>query len=486
MSLFLVSFLSSFSFSLDTDKNLVLSDSNGDSPSIILRNEKGGEGTIKKVNETNSFDFFSQDGAINLKSKSDDNYISIDNVLSNVTLFFKKIQDKKSYGLRLNKENDILEIKDSRNEDWKAISTETSSGVSSSFPWKIQVKNSDFNVSKEESGTYYVAKKTLTAHLPSISEIPPNFIISLKRKSFYDVYIVPAEGDLIEGKNKVKFKNIGAHLTLISDGASWHEFYKNGNIYYYEVSGDCPENYVSVPPNPEYGIVDSFCVAKYEMKKGANGVAISQYQGVPWVRMTQESAKAACENIGEGYHLITNAEWMTVVRNMELVEENWENGEVGLSRMNRGRWSIGNCSSHSGRVIAAEKEDTHPWSIDRRTHYLSTGDVIWDMAGNAGEFVDWPGFLNFDFPTPNGEIKDTTPTEDLPKKSYFPIQEQLTNHDNSIGNYKVTANHNSVIRGGSSCPNFSAPGLFSLSFHNVINSWNTYYPYDGFRCAYSK
>lgn len=48
----------------------------------------------------------------------------------------------------------------------------------------------------------------------------------------------------------------------------------------------------------------------------------------PIVDITQAAAIDACKSMGEGYHLITNNEWMTIARNIEATSQNWSSGTV--------------------------------------------------------------------------------------------------------------------------------------------------------------
>jgi hypothetical protein len=187
---------------------------------------------------------------------------------------------------------------------------------------------------------------------------------------------------------------------------------------------NCHDGYISVPGNHLYGNMSErggFCVSKYEMKMDVNGdgkgnlvsdypdcntgtlsyntysyetcptpgTLVSTKEGSPIARITQPEAIAACEGIGG--HLITNDEWMTIVRNIELVPDNWSSGIIGEGYLPRGN------SSSSGAMDATDALS----GITKRTLKLSNGEVIWDLAGNAWEWTsdtilrkDMPDGLN--------------------------------------------------------------------------------------------
>jgi len=138
--------------------------------------------------------------------------------------------------------------------------------------------------------------------------------------------------------------------------------------------------YVYVDSNPEVGQREGFCVMKYEAKN-VNGVATSRPEGTPWVNINRDLARAACEALGTDYTLITNAQWQATAREIEAVRENWS-GEPSLasSSLNRGH-------SNGREALAADSQENLPWSVNRRTHALKNGDIIWDLAGNVGEWV---------------------------------------------------------------------------------------------------
>ena len=193
----------------------------------------------------------------------------------------------------------------------------------------------------------------------------------------------------------------------------------------------CPKDFVPVSTLKGY-TSRGFCVAKYEMKKNNNSAkaeAISQKRGRPWTRITQGQAIKACQYMGEGYDLITNEEWQTVARHIEKVTANWYGNSVASKGgLNQGYTCylplpeesqsesqpssqpssqpqnqpqtepepVLQCPSNLPLEAGGDKEGCYKtgqscdpgfWDLSLRTHTLSNGKVLWDMAGNVSEWV---------------------------------------------------------------------------------------------------
>ena len=164
----------------------------------------------------------------------------------------------------------------------------------------------------------------------------------------------------------------------------------------------CPTNYILVPANSAVGMTADFCVAKYEMKcnndsTGAAcvGTPISQSSNQPWVNVDQATAKTLCSSLGSRYHLITNPEWMTLARNIEATAGNWDLAVAGVNNINQGH-----SDGTPGNSLAANTDTSacfgtgqtcsdSVWNSQRRTFLLSNGAVIWDLAGNVAEWINW-------------------------------------------------------------------------------------------------
>lgn len=261
---------------------------------------------------------------------------------------------------------------------------------------------------------------------------------------------------------------------------------------------NCPTNYIPVPKNTAVGTTADFCVAKYEMKcnSDTSGVACtgspaSIAVNQPWVNITQGNAKAACSALGGQYHLITNAEWMTVARNIETTAGNWSSGTVSSGSLNRGH-----ADNAPAATLAASTDDspcsgtgetcsTSVWHDQRRTHTLSNGHVIWDLSGNAKEYIDWyvptgraasgnAAYLEINSQAAGGSMALTT----------FRSNDTALTSGNGIGKYwpGTDSTNGYAARGGHYNNGVSQQaGVYLLDLDNASSGTGSQL---GFRCAY--
>jgi hypothetical protein len=250
----------------------------------------------------------------------------------------------------------------------------------------------------------------------------------------------------------------------------------------------CPANYVLVPGNSSLGTSD-FCVMKYEAKNSSS-VATSQSSGTPWVGVLRgvnstiaNSAWNACKSIGPNYDLITNAQWQTIARNIEGVSSNWSNGSSsGDNFINRGTGATATAASTDqdpcpGSSATDCTNGAHADFDKKRTHSLSNGAIIWDIAGNVWEWVQDDLSSNQGASANVSEL--THPTYDLLKWGPSGDHSSKTSASfyGGLGSASLSNPEGGVLRGGDSG---DSRGIFA-TYLNISLSFaaaNT-----GFRCV---
>jgi hypothetical protein len=261
------------------------------------------------------------------------------------------------------------------------------------------------------------------------------------------------------------------------------------------IRNPCPNNYVSISKNPTLGLQSDFCVAKHEMKN-VNGKPLPLSEGTPWVDISPGEAKTACESLGKNYDLISNPEWMALSFEIESNKENWTEGEVGRGGLYRGH------TDGYPKYILSGSTDSDPYfetgnSADsekeqRRTFVASSGEVLWDVSGNAWEWVNWTIDNNLTYPSKHCQIMTwselkTIKCRGVHKKDYLPlnpvgIKEDLYNSSLGLGKFMASSDGTPTpaLRGGKWNLK-TASGIYSL-YWNPIKT--TAHPDVGFRCVY--
>ena len=249
----------------------------------------------------------------------------------------------------------------------------------------------------------------------------------------------------------------------------------------------CPSGYVKVPGSTYLG-VGAFCVMQFEARKEAGtGPASSLTDDAdesPWTSISQENAQAECSNLGSShYDLISNREWLTIAHSIESTPSNWSGNAVGSGMIPRG-------NSNGTGVLAITDGLEQPvgsgWE-QKRTHTLFNGSVIWDLAGNVWEWVDWDmeaglqlGPKTCTNSTNYVELTAISCTElEAISINYLPLTTGLSS-THGIGKFSGGPN-GGALRGGDSGSGVDA-GIFMLDLYNPptgIARSNF-----GFRCVY--
>lgn len=247
----------------------------------------------------------------------------------------------------------------------------------------------------------------------------------------------------------------------------------------------CPLGYVLIPPLLPY-TQKAFCVAKYEMKNGANLTAVSMADTSPWVNISRLEAQTKCKSQGKQYNLITNNQWQTIALDIAATKENWSSGIKYIGEINRGH-----SDNAPNKSLPAHSDDVNQncfetqescslltWNSQRRTQRLSTNDIIWDFSGNVWEWI-----LD-DNETQRG-LDGFISTYSLNTQQLFGSPQKCQKHNNSqycgYGYGWIHFSEGAIIRGGNWNTDLYA-GIFATYLDHDPKDKARYI---GFRCVFS-
>ncbi len=265
--------------------------------------------------------------------------------------------------------------------------------------------------------------------------------------------------------------------------------------------------YVYVPGSSKHGTLPGFWVMKYPAKD-VGGVPTSQAEGTPWASISWTDTKVAIEQLGPGYHLINDYEWMTIAENIAATPINNQDSsgfklarghsdnnpsnaiesteadepvvsgcdltkpmddvanayQAGVCEIrgdgtdSKGYVNTGNSWSEAWTTLGGGQEQL-------RTHVLSNGEVLWDIAGNTWEWTDAYVVEVDEKPTPvQDSYNDYTNITDYKGFSYLrPSNPSWTRADNGIGSVLThTFTGTRAFRRGGSWITASHAGVFAL------------------------
>ncbi|MDO8482477.1 MAG: hypothetical protein Q7S86_01500, partial [bacterium] len=315
-------------------------------------------------------------------------------------------------------------------------------------------------------------------------------------------------------------------------------FTGNGNVLIennIEIGGvytrTCDAGYIWVPGSARQGTLPGFCVMKYEAKNDGSNNAVSNPTAAPYVSIDQPTSKTKCEAVGLGYHLISEPEWMTIAdniastpindtdtdTNLQLATghsantpasalagtagadpvvstcnlsadmENAANdytstcqirgsGAGGSTDADKGYYGTGQVWSATGYVSGGDNKS------QLRTHVLSNGNVIWDIAGNVWEWTD--AYVNGTAEKPTPVVDAWTEYPNITNYlglNYARPQNISASSTYGFGQYYggTTAGQRGFLRGGG-WSSGAGSGVFTL---NLGNAPSYVYTSVGFRCS---
>jgi formylglycine-generating enzyme required for sulfatase activity len=229
---------------------------------------------------------------------------------------------------------------------------------------------------------------------------------------------------------------------------------------------------------------------KFEAKNN-NGAPVSVAAQTPWVLINATTARGACTALGSGYDLISNAEWMTIARNAEGVQSNWSgpNGMLARGHSDGAPAALPVTNINDPYSDTGNNANQLPGSgwEQKRTLTLSNDEVIWDLAGNVWEWVDWnpqaPGFQTGPTSCSSGDLLNVS-CGALSAADYMPGNPggaPPANYNRYYGlGYFYGGSTGAALRGGDWSAGPRA-GAFSLSLGSSATITGTGV---GFRCVY--
>jgi hypothetical protein len=307
----------------------------------------------------------------------------------------------------------------------------------------------------------------------------------------------------------------------------------------------CPSGFISAPVAQTQ---KRFCVAKYEMKIDnpnhtdpvynhafkLTDKPISKARSRPWTNLSRENAIKACQSLGASYDLISSEQWQILAKDIAGQKNNWmvanskgeyaASGVIAKGQVNQGnsfntasvsadaatagaynyslmysasveddKYVCGNlkeCSSAGAGGVSVNKD-----FFKKRTHTLSNGMKIWDLAGNANEWIkdDRDGSLAFDtfvwmVNLPSSNIHNYREYSNGELLACAHVATPISNRGCGYGLFRTAPSgaEKGVLRGGGALiierngVNYSGGGIFSTYVGRALNASS----HIGFRCVF--
>lgn len=237
-------------------------------------------------------------------------------------------------------------------------------------------------------------------------------------KTYYNTNCFVTAEDCPATDNGKQRYNPAAGLQVMQycDGAKWVNM---GSV---DSKPCCPDGFIPVPKDLVTGANQDFCVSRYHMKATKNdGTHIDGYdegnagdnfpasrpEDRPWTKLDFNDASDECDIFNGTYdfHIINNAEWMTIAKMIENNNLNWS-GAVQVVGAAGEFIPSGHSQNHPNHALEAPAEpnsllgcsginppvqcSTDPTNSkfkQKRTLVLTNGQTIWDFSGNVNTWV---------------------------------------------------------------------------------------------------
>jgi hypothetical protein len=149
--------------------------------------------------------------------------------------------------------------------------------------------------------------------------------------------------------------------------------------------GYCEEGFAWVPGSAKYGTLPGFCLQARSARLIADGseaemnlTNIADENYPVWTGISQGEADLRCQSLGQGYHLMSDPEWMTIAENIVRAEANDINKDLEGLQL---------ATSTIANTYELETNNNESRIASSTGYALSNGNEIYDLTG-MGEWTN--------------------------------------------------------------------------------------------------
>lgn len=162
----------------------------------------------------------------------------------------------------------------------------------------------------------------------------------------------------------------------------------------------CPEYYSLVSRSFDLG-TEEFCISQDLMARDSHSRLTVRRDGLYALTPDHDDAETLCQSLGEGFDLVSMKEYQAAAREVELLDENWSEGRIGVGLFADGKTSVKLLSGESvdgmgDNVRAGRPDAVYSWTKEFFNPYFTSG---YDFDVKAGEFytMNFP-LVPFNYP----------------------------------------------------------------------------------------
>ena len=228
----------------------------------------------------------------------------------------------------------------------------------------------------------------------------------------------------------------------------------------------CPANFSLVSKSYYFGS-PAFCLSQDLMAFDTKARLIVRSNTLTAAIVEVSEAEKLCQGLGPNYDLITLGEYQMAAREVELIDENWSGGRVGLGSLGKekkfSRLFSGETVDGNGNINRGGGQDaSSTWTKDSLTSYATLG---YNLDSKAAEF----------YLSEKPLVSANSPYDDLlkwfaPKGDYRNLID-LASGAGGLGVIHLNSGTGTIVRGPLTGATFAAEFKQSLSatigFHCV-------------------